>query len=66
MIKLGLYGSGSRTKALIDSLIQDEFYQVCAAYDLDRESCRHRALGDLKIVNVSLPVFDPRDEWFDE
>ncbi len=33
---------------------------------LIRESCRHRALGDLKIVNVSLPVFDPRDEWFDE
>ena len=24
------------------------------------------ALGKLKIVNVSLPVFDPQDEWFDE
>ncbi|MBO7146803.1 MAG: cupin domain-containing protein [Lentisphaeria bacterium] len=27
--------------------------------------CRHRALGALKIANVSIPVFDPEDEWFD-
>ena len=38
MIRLGLYGCGNRTKALLDSLIQDEFYKVHAAYDLRRES----------------------------
>lgn len=27
--------------------------------------CRHRALGNLKIANVSIPSFDPADEWFD-
>ncbi|MBO4649477.1 MAG: cupin domain-containing protein [Lentisphaeria bacterium] len=27
--------------------------------------CRHRALGKMKIVNVSLPAFAPDDEWFD-
>lgn len=32
---------------------------------LIKEYCRHRALGNLKIVNVSLPVFNPEDEWFD-
>ena len=33
---------------------------------LIRELCRHRAIGDLKIVNVSIPAFDAKDEWFDE
>ena len=27
--------------------------------------CRHRALGALKIANVSVPAFDPSDEYFD-
>jgi mannose-6-phosphate isomerase-like protein (cupin superfamily) len=27
--------------------------------------CRHRAIGPLKIVNVPVPAFDPRDEYFD-
>ncbi len=27
--------------------------------------CRHRARGALRIVNVSLPAFDPDDEFFD-
>ena len=27
--------------------------------------CRHRALGEMKIANVSIPSFDPTDEWFD-
>lgn len=27
--------------------------------------CRHRAVGKLKVMNVSIPAFDPRDEWFD-
>ena len=26
--------------------------------------CRHRALGNMKIANVSIPSFDPADEWF--
>lgn len=34
MIKLGLYGCGNRTKALLNALIQDGFYQVHAAFDL--------------------------------
>lgn len=31
-----------------------------------KPGCRHRALGALRIVNVSIPAFDPEDEWFDE
>ena len=27
--------------------------------------CRHRAVGKMKIINVSVPAFDPEDEWFD-
>ena len=27
--------------------------------------CRHRAIGKLKIVNVAIPAFDEKDEWFD-
>ena len=27
--------------------------------------CRHRAVGQLKIINIPIPVFDPSDEWFD-
>ncbi|MFO7726081.1 MAG: ThuA domain-containing protein [Oceanipulchritudo sp.] len=27
--------------------------------------CRHRAVGDLRIVNIPIPSFDPEDEWFD-
>ena len=30
-----------------------------------RPGCRHRAIGKLKILNVSVPAFDPDDEWFD-
>ena len=30
-----------------------------------KPGCRHRALGQLKVINVSLPAFDPEDEWFD-
>ena len=30
-----------------------------------RPGCRHRAVGRMKIVNVSIPAFDPDDEWFD-
>jgi len=27
--------------------------------------CRHRAAGDLKVIVVAIPAFDPEDEWFD-
>ena len=30
-----------------------------------KPGCRHRAGGSMKIVNVSIPAFDPEDEWFD-
>ncbi len=30
-----------------------------------KPGCRHRAIGEMKIVNVSIPAFDPEDEWFD-
>ncbi len=33
---------------------------------LIKPGCRHRALGEIRIVNVSVPAFDPQDEWFDE
>jgi len=32
---------------------------------LIKPGCRHRAVGDLKIINVPIPAFDPADEWFD-
>ena len=30
-----------------------------------RPGCRHRAVGQLKILNFAIPVFDAEDEWFD-
>jgi mannose-6-phosphate isomerase-like protein (cupin superfamily) len=30
-----------------------------------RPGCRHRASGNLTIVNVPVPAFDESDEWFD-
>ena len=30
-----------------------------------KPGCRHRAVGKMKIVNTSIPAFDPADEWFD-
>lgn len=32
---------------------------------LIKPGCRHRAVGSLRIVNISVPAFDPSDEWFD-
>lgn len=32
---------------------------------LIRPGCRHRAIGQLKVLNVVIPAFDPEDEWFD-
>ena len=25
--------------------------------------CRHRAVGNLRILNIPIPAFDPEDEW---
>lgn len=32
---------------------------------LIKPGCRHRAVGQMKIVNMPVPAFDPDDEWFD-
>jgi mannose-6-phosphate isomerase-like protein (cupin superfamily) len=30
-----------------------------------KPGCRHRAIGNLRVVNVPVPAFDPHDEFFD-
>ncbi len=30
-----------------------------------KPGCRHRAIGQLKIINIPVPSFDEADEWFD-
>lgn len=30
-----------------------------------KPGCRHRAIGNLTVLNVCIPAFDPEDEWFD-
>jgi mannose-6-phosphate isomerase-like protein (cupin superfamily) len=30
-----------------------------------KPGCRHRAIGNMRIVNIPVPAFDPEDEWFD-
>lgn len=30
-----------------------------------KPGCRHRAVGEMRIVNVCIPPFDTKDEWFD-
>lgn len=32
---------------------------------LIKPGCRHRAIGNMKIMNMPVPAFDPNDEWFD-
>lgn len=32
---------------------------------LIKPGCRHRAVGNLRIINIPVPAFDPSDEWFD-
>jgi type 1 glutamine amidotransferase len=32
---------------------------------LIERGCRHRAIGNLRIVNIPIPSFDPSDEWFE-
>ena len=33
---------------------------------LIKPGCRHRALGDMRIINIPIPCYDPDDEWFDD
>jgi hypothetical protein len=33
---------------------------------LIKPGCRHRAVGNMKIVNIPIPAFAPTDEWFDD
>ncbi len=30
-----------------------------------RPGCRHRAIGEFKILNIAIPAFDAADEWMD-
>jgi mannose-6-phosphate isomerase-like protein (cupin superfamily) len=30
-----------------------------------KPGCRHRAVGNLRVLNIPVPAFDPADEWFD-
>jgi len=39
-VRLGLYGCGNRTQALLNSLLKDNLYEVTAAYDLLPEKVR--------------------------
>jgi mannose-6-phosphate isomerase-like protein (cupin superfamily) len=32
---------------------------------LIKPGCRHRAVGRIKIINISVPAFDPKDEWLE-
>jgi len=31
-----------------------------------KPGCRHRVVGQIRIVNIPVPAFDPEDEWFDD
>ena len=31
-----------------------------------KPGCRHRAVGNMRIINIPVPAFDPHDEWFDD
>ncbi len=42
-IKLGLYGCGNRTRALLDSLFYDDEFEVSALYDIRKESAESAA-----------------------
>jgi mannose-6-phosphate isomerase-like protein (cupin superfamily) len=32
---------------------------------LIKPGCRHRAIGNLRVVIIPIPAFDPADKWFD-
>ena len=33
---------------------------------LIKPGCRHRAIGEMRIINIPIPTFDPADEYFDD
>ena len=33
---------------------------------LIQPGCRHRAVGQMRIINIPIPVYDPEDEFFDD
>ena len=33
---------------------------------LIKPGCRHRAVGNMRIINIPIPTFDHEDEWFDD
>ena len=33
---------------------------------LIKPGCRHRAIGNMRIINIPVPTFDPADELFDD
>ncbi len=46
--------------------LDDQLIDVSAGSAiLIKPGCRHRAIGQMKIMNVPIPAFDPDDEWFD-
>ncbi|MEM7456786.1 MAG: cupin domain-containing protein [Planctomycetota bacterium] len=46
--------------------LDGEFFDVGPGSTiLIKTGCRHRAIGNMKILNVPVPAFDPDDEWFD-
>lgn len=46
-------------------LDDDSFPVAPGTAVLIKPGCRHRAVGQMKILNVPIPAFDPEDEWFD-
>jgi mannose-6-phosphate isomerase-like protein (cupin superfamily) len=30
-----------------------------------KPGCRHRAVGQVRLLNIPIPAFDEKDEWFD-
>ena len=33
---------------------------------LIQPGCRHRAIGQMRIINIPIPAYDLEDEWFDD
>ena len=47
--------------------LDDQFIDVRPGMSvLIRPGVRHRAIGEMKVLIVVFPKFDPNDEWFDD
>lgn len=53
---------GPAAKLQLDDELIDLHPGMCV---MIRPRTRHRAIGQMKILNIVLPKFDPADEWFD-